>query len=304
MELGTGLAPIALAELYRTLRTSCARELEPRLALVDVDFDWLDEVIRGYERMWKWRLRYLDAIDDAFAPAGVSHDRIAAWVVAGLRAFGPSDVISSEAEIATRRALADVEAPQAIKEGNTRPAIVAWGLGQVVGGYDRALPVAFLQPVADISVQLAYEGLVHHVLGLPVGGGTWPEMLGSAVLWRACGLADGLRPQPGRLNVEASVNQLLAEMRDQVPLTVWRRWLSEWPEFKHIRDGLTHLAVGERGRYCFADVATRMQSAADVSLALTSATAFVGHQLALELSEEDPATIHLSDIEYELQAYE
>jgi len=286
------------------LRTSCVRELETRLALVNVDLDWLDEIIRGYERMWDWRLRYSDAEEDAFAPAGVNHDRIAAWIVAGLRGFGPSDVVSNDAEVATRRALAAVEAPAETKKRNTRPAIVAWGLGQVVGSYDRTLPVAFLQPISDPSVQLAYQGLVAHVLGLPVGSRTWPEMLGSAVLWRACGLADGLRPQPGKLNVEASVNQLLAEMRNLLPSTVLRRWAAEWPEFKHVRDGLTHLVAGERGRYCFADVAAKMQSAADVSLALTSATAFIGHQLATELFEEDPAAIHLSDIEYELQAYE
>ncbi|WP_369252416.1 hypothetical protein [Geodermatophilus amargosae] len=39
----------------------------------------------------------------------------------------------------------------------------------MVGDYNRALPVVFCEPLTDRSAQLAYEGLVRHVVKLPEG---------------------------------------------------------------------------------------------------------------------------------------
>ena len=66
------------------------------------------------------------------------------------------------------------EAPFDLVAQTTRPTFAAWGLRQVVGDYDRTLPVAFFVRPADESVALAYDGLVRHVLRLPDGDGEWP----------------------------------------------------------------------------------------------------------------------------------
>ncbi len=66
------------------------------------------------------------------------------------------------------------------------------------------------------------------------------------MLWRACGLADGLRPQSGRSNLEASVNALIAEMRRYVSPALRDQWAKEWPQYRNVRNGFTHVA-GENG---------------------------------------------------------
>lgn len=219
-----------------------------------------------------------------------------------LRGYGPSNEISQAVQQAVRDRTAG-DPPEVVRD-HSRVALVAWSLGQVVGEYDRSLPVVFCEPLADRSVQLAYEGLVRHVVGLPEVD-EWPEMLGSAVLWRACGLADGLRPQSGRSNLEASVNALIAEMRRYVSPAVLNQWAKEWREYKNVRNGFTHV-TGENGAYCFADVALRMRNRTEVALALTSATTFVGHSVANELLDSPPPRWQAvaDSLEWELQSYE
>ena len=168
------------------------------------------------------------------------------------------------------------------------------------------MPVAFFVQPADDSVALVADGLVQHVLGLPDGDGEWPEMLGSSILWRACGIADGLRPQTPRLNLAASVEGLIHEMRPVVQPMIADEWRREWGAYKDIRDAFTHVAAGERGLFCFADVATRMRDQEDVRIALTSVTHFVGHQVALELVDQDPAMAEVAarNVEFELEMYD
>lgn len=301
MELTVELVPVVLAELYRELQRSCRTQLEDRLGEIDRDLDWMDSTITQYDAMWAYRVGQPD-LDERYRPLSADHAALAAWIAAGLRGVGPSNEISQAVQQTIRdKTKAD---PPALVRSRTRVALIAWSLGQVTGEYDRSLPVVFCEPLADRSVQLAYEGLVQHVAALPEVD-QWPEMLGSAVLWRACGLADGLRPQPGRSNLAASVNALLAEMRRYVSAAVLSQWGREWPGYQDVRNGFTHVA-GENGKLCFEQVQSRMRTRDDVSLALTSATHFVGHSLASELLDSPPARWDAvaSSLEYELQAYE
>ncbi len=255
MELTVRLAPVVFAELYRELLRSCATHLSDQLANIDRDLEWLDLTIRRYDALWAYRLTLTDP-KDRYQPLDADHAALAAWIAAGLRGYGPSNEISQAVQQAVRERTAG-DPPELVRN-HSRVALVAWGLGQVVGDYDRSLPVVFCEPLTDRSVQLAYEGLVRHVVELPEVD-EWPEMLGSAVLWRACGLADGLHPQQnGKSNLEASVNALIAGMRRYVSPAVLDQWAKEWPEYRNIRNGFTHVA-GENGAYSFADVASRMR---------------------------------------------
>jgi hypothetical protein len=301
VELTVRLAPVVFAELYRELRHSCATHLQERLSDIDRDLEWLDATIRRYDALWAYRLTLTDP-QERYQPLETDHADLAAWIAAGLRGYGPSNEISQAVQHAIRDRTAG-DSPELVKN-HGRVALVAWSLGQVVGDYDRSLPVVFCEPFTDRSVQLAYEGLVRHVVELPEVD-EWPEMLGSAVLWRACGLADGLRPQSGRSNLEASVNALIAGMRRYVSPTLLDQWAKEWSEYKNVRNGFTHVA-GENGAYSFADVASRMRNRAEVALALTSATTFVGHSLAEELLDSPTARWQAvaDTLEGELQWYE
>lgn len=301
MDLTVRLAPVVFAELYREFKRSCRRQLEDRLAEIGRDLDWLDGTILQYEAMWAYRLAQPDP-EERYRALEVDHAALAAWVAAGLRGVGPSNEISQSLQQTIRdRTKAD---PQLLVRGCTRVVLVAWSLGQVIAEYDRSLPVVFCEPLADRSVQLAYEGLVQHVAALPEVD-QWPEILGSAVLWRACGLADGLRPQPVRSNLTASVSALLGEMKRYVSDAVLAQWRREWPGYQDVRNGFTHV-TGENGKLCFEQVQSRMRTRDDVSLALTSATHFVGHSLAGELLDSPPARWNAvaTTLEYELQAYE
>ncbi|MEV1114951.1 hypothetical protein AB0I91_07770 [Actinosynnema sp. NPDC049800] len=302
MELTARLAPVVFAELYQELQSSCATQMADRLADIDRDLDWLSLTIQRYEALWAYRLTLPDP-QERYQPLDADHAALAAWIAAGLRGYGPSNEINQAVQQAVRDRTAS-DPPELVRD-HSRVALVAWSLGQVVGDYDRSLPVVFCEPLADRSVQLAYEGLVQHVVGLPEVD-EWPEMLGSAVLWRACGLADGLRPQKGgRSNLEASVNELIAGMRRYVSSTVLLQWAKEWPEYTKVRNGFTHVA-GENGAYSFADVASRMRNRSEVAPALTSATTFVGHSLAEELLDSPLARWRavVDNLEWELQAYE
>lgn len=301
MELTVRLAPVAFAELYRELRRSCATYLDDRLADIDRDLEWLDATIRRYDALWAYRLTLTDP-KDRYQPLDTDHATLAAWITACQRGHGPSNEISQTVQHAIRDRTAG-DPPELVKD-HSRVTLVAWSLGQVVGDYDRALPVVFCEPLADHNVQLAYEGLVRHVVELPEVD-EWPEMLGSAVLWRVCGLADGLRPQPGRSNLEASVNDLIAGMRRYVSPAVLARWVQEWREYKDVRNGFTHV-TGENGVYCFADLASRMRNRTEVEIALTSATTFIGHNIAGELIDSPTAgwRAKADSLDWELQSYE
>jgi hypothetical protein len=301
VELTVQLVPVVFAELYREFQRSCRPQLEDRLAEIGRDLDWMSSVIDQYEAMWAYRLGQPD-LDERYRALDADHAALAAWLAAGLRGVGSSNEISQAVQ-QTIRDRTKVDPPVLVRS-RTRVTLVAWSLGQVIGEYDRSLPVVFCEPLSDRSVQLAYEGLVQHVAALPEVD-RWPEMLGSAVLWRACGLADGLRPQPGRSNLAASVNALLAEMRRYVSAAVLAQWGREWPGYQDVRNGFTHV-TSENGKLCFEQVQSRMRTRDDVSLALTSATHFVGHSVASELLDSPRARWEAvaATLEYELQAYE
>lgn len=301
MDLTVQLVPVVFAELYQEFQRSCRRQLEDRLAEIGRDLDWIDRTISQYEAMWEYRLAQPDP-EERYHALDAEHAALAAWVAAGLRGVGPSNEISQSLQQTIRdRTKAD---PPVLVRSRTRVVLVAWSFGQVIGEYDRSLPVVFCEPLADRSVQLAYEGLVQHVAALPEVD-QWPEMLGSAVLWRACGLADGLRPQPIRSNLAASVGALLGEMKRYVSAAVLAQWGREWPAYQDVRNGFTHV-TGENGKLCFEQVHSRMRTRDDVSLALTSATHFVGYSLAAELLDSPAARWDAvaTTLEYELQAYE
>jgi hypothetical protein len=275
--------------------------LDDRLAEIDRDRDWLEATIDRYEGMWQYR-QQLPSADERFEPLTPDHSALAAWITAGIRGFGRCLEVIQAVQRAIRDRTAD--GPPGILAATTRATIVAWGLGRIVGDYDRTLPVVFCEPPSDISVRLAYDGLVSHVLALPEVD-EWPEMLGSSILWRACGLADGLRPQTPNPNVEASLNALIAEIRPVVEPTVVSQWASDWRDYKDMRNGFTHVVAGDRGRYCFADLADKMRSRSEVAVALTSITNFVGHTVALQLQDDEPARwkVAADGLDWELEAF-
>ncbi len=215
MDLSCSLSPLVYGELYHRLLTDAEKRdsIEQRLDMLDRDFEWLAELKRLYQMYWRWQINN-QACGDPANLTGLTprHAQLAAWFTAPLRVLGPSaeftaQLVRSVVEAAAYDFPNIGRSPQPF-----RVSLVAWTVGQVCGDLDRAVPVIPAEMPDDNDVALAYRGLLEHIAALPNSETEqWPEMVGSAILWRIAGITEGLRPQP-KPYLQASLNALMARV--------------------------------------------------------------------------------------------
>ena len=109
-------------------------------------------------------------------------------------------------------------------------------------------------------------------------------MLGSAILWRVAGLADGLRPQE-LPNVRRSLGLLMHDLSPVIPRQQLDRLNHGWEEFVNARNSFTH--VNAQDGSGFADFANRMRSASEVREYVRAATYFMCNEIATRLANSD-----------------
>lgn len=289
MELTCELSPLVFAELYRLLLADdkTRRRVEHRVAEAEGDPSWLEDAERRYRDWWCWQVEN-QAFGDiqGTSPAELRDAQLATWLIAPLRALGRSSEFGAELQRAVNLA-ARAEFPGA---GYHLPAqyqasVVAWTLGRVCGELDRTVPVVPAEVPEDQHVAAAYDGLLHHVSALSDSPDPWPEMAGSAIIWRVGGIADGLRPQYPKPNLAASLGQLMTDLKPVVPPGVHASLSRGWGHFRDARNSFTHVAA--RDGIGFADFVGHMRCAADVRAYLEAATYFVCNEVAMNLSTDD-----------------
>jgi hypothetical protein len=288
VELTCELSPLVYAELYRLLLADDAmrQRVEDRLDDARADASWLGEAERLYRRSWESQIES-EAFGDIrkTSPADPRDAQLATWLIAPLRALGSSTQFSADLQREVNLA-ARVRFP----EFNDRlpdqyqASVIAWTLGRVCGELDRSFPVILAEVPDDTHVAAAYEGLLHHVSTLTYGPNPWPEMAGSAVVWRVGGIADGLRPRDPN-NLRASLDLLMSALRPVVPPVLYTELNASWNDFVEARNGLTHVAP--RDGLGFADFAKRMRAAEEVRTYVQAATYFVCNEVAMSLAAGD-----------------
>lgn len=288
MELTCELSPLIYAELYRLLLADDAmrQRVEDRLTKAGADASWLGAAERLYRRSWEWQIEY-EAVGDIrkTSPTDPRDAQLATWVIAPLRTLGPSTQFSAdlqrEVNLAARARFPGFN--DRLPE-QYQASVIAWTLGRVCGELDRSFPVVLAEIPDDTHVAAAYDGLLHHVRTLSDGSDPWPEMAGSAVVWRVGGIADGLRPREPN-NLRASLDLLMSALKPVVPPVLHAEFNAGWNGFVDARNGLTHVAP--RDGLGFADFAKRMRTAEKVRTYLQAATYFVCNEVAMSLAADD-----------------
>jgi hypothetical protein len=289
MELTVELSPLAYAELYRhlyaepTLRASTAARIEQ----AGGDGETLRKLEVGYQALWRSQVDLADGDPAQLWGLDDRHAQLATWLLAGHRdRHVPSQELAAIVLRSVGEAYMATFGATSLPE-SFRPTVIAWTLGQIRGGHDTSLPAISAVTPPDPDVTLAYAGLVTHLLGLPIGDNPWPEVAGSAVLWRAAGVVNGLYPQP-RGDLHKSIAEAMDLVGDVIPDYMLRQLSSHWNEFRLVRNGLTHVAKARNG-YSFCEVADRACTWEQVRLAITGITHFVFNRVALHLLESPDA---------------
>jgi hypothetical protein len=289
VELVVELSPLAYAELYKqllsepTLRATTATRIEQ----AGGDTEALSQLEGGYRALWRSQVELADGDPAQLWALDDRHARLATWLLAGQRDLRmPSQELAATVLRRVGEAFIAMFGLTSLPE-SFRPTVIAWTLGQVRGDHDTSFPAISAVTPPDPDVTLAYAGLVMHLLSLPVGGNPWPEVAGSAVLWRAAGVVNGLYPQP-RGDLHKSIAEAMDLVNDVIPQHMLRQLGSHWNEFRLIRNGLTHVAKARNG-YSFCEVADRACSWDQVRLAITGITHFVFNSIALHLLESPDA---------------
>lgn len=288
MELTCELSALTYAEMYRLIAADrpMRERLDYRLSILNRDASWLDEAEQTYRAFWEWEVE--QAHGDVATTGVVSgrHAELATWLIAPLRSLGPSADFSAD----LARTVSDSVRQQFPDAGRVpehfRIGIVAWTVGRVCGELDRTYPLLPAELPPDEDVSAAYAGLLEHVAALRYSADPWPEMLGSAILWRVAGIAEGLRPQPAQASLPASLGLLMKEARPVLPEALHSKLSREWDEFRLVRNSFTHVTP-VHGGYGFAAVEDRMRCADDVTTYLAGATYFVCNEVAVRLAETD-----------------
>jgi hypothetical protein len=286
VDLSCSLSPLIYAKLYHRLLTDRDKRssTEQRLELLARDMEWLAELQRLYETYWRWQVEN-EARGDPAELSGVSprHAQLATWFAAPLRIHGPSTEFTAELVCSVIESAKQDFPEMGRPPTPLRVAVVAWTLGQVCGDLDRSVPIVPAEMPNDDNIALAYSGLLEHVADLPRSEShLWPEMIGSAIVWRIAGIADGLRPQP-RPDLAASINALMAEVRNLMPGPLRADLYDEWMDFRLMRNGFTHVAKAEDG-YGFSEVFERARKAEDVRLFLNAVTHFICSEVSQALA--------------------
>lgn len=305
MELRCELSPLVYAVLYQKLAADTNRHrrdlIEERLNDIGWEADWLGEAATAYEAKWQ------EQIKDAASLSGLptDHAELATWLLAALRSTGPSSDFGSELRAAVNeRALHEITPSPAEVPPHCRPELAGWTLGMVIGGIDWGLPLILAVPVEDPNVQAAYEGLVEYVLHLEHVAEPWPEMVGSATLWRGSGLAEALKPGE---RAASAIEGLLNEARKAFPDHQRRDLQRHFQDFIEARNALTHVIDNPRRRNFvhFKDKARGWESHAQRTV--LGVTNFVGLQVSEEMLNSARGTAWArkwtNEMEWDLKIY-
>ena len=160
------------------------------------------------------------------------------------------------------------------------------------------------QDPADPNVALAYQGMTEHVVTLFNHPQPWPEMMGTATLWRTSGLAEGLRPEAGK--PADAIGQLMAELKPLMAPYTWADLNKHWRDFIEKRNALTHVGA-IAGRQRFADCADSATDWEKVRPTVLGLTHFICQQVSRELEESDMGVVHAGiwdTMQWDLYVYE
>jgi hypothetical protein len=307
VELSCELSPLVFAELYRLMaRPQYVELLVERLYLHDRDHDWLSEAAIVYDDFWQSELAVLP--DGGAASVGLSreHALLATWLLAALRPLGESTGFSGELRrLVAERLACDFPEMRSLPTCFV-PSVVCWTLGAVVGDFDVNYPVLPAYLPSDPDVSLAYYGLVEHLVHLGALGEVRPEVMCTAVLWRAAGLAEGLRPETK--NPSAALSMLMREIQPMMPEIPWERLRKHWIDFPDRRNVLTHLKTAEGGQISFQDSADIAKLQGDLLDTIIGISHFVCHEVSTELSDDTGQVVRSGlwdeQLWYEIQTYD
>src|SRR5262249_19192852 len=141
----------------------------------------------------------------------------------------------------------------------------------------------------DPDVALAYSGLVAHLVNLQEVQQPWPEVAGSANLWRTAGIIDGLKTHP-QDSLKAAIDEAMAQLRDVTTETFRYELDQHWDDFKKARNTLTHICNIRNG-YKFREVAERSVRWEEFQLSVRGVTYFLFSDISFRITEEE----HLLD---------
>ena len=285
MELTCDLAPLSYVALYQALtsETSWRKAADERLEEFG-GIDLLRELQTGYQALWDLQIKQSNGDVGQLWTVDTRHAMLATWVLAGLRRLRrPSEELS-----ARTRSIVDEEVLKCFGHVRypdlIRPIVLAWTLGQVRGRLDARVPAVPAIAPFDPDVALAYSGLVAHLLDLQEVRQPWPEVAGSANLWRTAGIIDGIKTHPGA-NLMAAIKEAMKQLSD-VTTEAFRHELEEqWADFKDARNALTHIS-GNRVGYRFREVIERSVRWDEFQLSVRGITYFLFSDISFRLTEE------------------
>lgn len=306
MDLTCRLSPLVYAELYSLLAENgkLADGLDRRLNEIDLDLEWLGTSVTAYNDHWASSAQWTDGNGpDHRAALSEDHALLASWLLASLRNQGPCDDLSREltSRVADRR---NREVPQVkVFPSSLEPRIIAWTLGMVVGRFDVNFPVVPAQMPVDHEVELAYRGFVEHIVHLGEIPDPWPEVMCSSTLWRAAGLAEGLRPDAN--GPDEAINHLMVAIRQLTPAHQYERLRKHWIGFVSHRNALTHVAP-KAGQPRFSDAVNVARASEHVAPTVLGITSFVFEMISTELSGPASGAVYpglWDQLKYEIGAF-
>ncbi len=306
MALSCDLSPLAYQALYEAIaaQSDLRSAAVARIKQTGGDQETLHALSSAYNSLWELQLKQAAGNPTKLWPMDERHARLATWLLAFLRRRlkRPSEEFSAH----LRKIVADEMHARfglVTPSDAFQPTVIAWTLGQVRGRLDVSLPAIPATAISDPDVALAYTGLIVHLLDLQGVDQPWPEVAGSASLWRSAGIIDGLKTQPG-YQLAPAIKEAMQQARDVIPPLVASVLSAHWTEFQVMRNGLTHV-WGTSKQYTFRELATRVGQWRDIELSIRGITYFVFSEVSLSVLEdpEFDANQLLDDIFRELSSY-
>jgi hypothetical protein len=287
VELNCKLAPLVYADLYELLASddTLRPRVEERLETLGREPSWLDEAARAYRASWEMEVQQAGNDPSQVLLVPLKEAQLATWIMAPLRATGASATFSAELSKRVAKGARQGFATMGRLPQEYRCTVIAWTLGRLCGDVDNSAPVVPADFPADPHVAEAYVGLLEHVCGLDPNLDPWPEMVGSSILWRVAGIAQGLWPLP-QPNLRSSLDWLMRGARLVMPSGFHAELTEDWHEFVAVRNGFTHVAKTLDG-YGFAEVVGRMRSADEVRNYLRATTYFVCDSVSKQFADSE-----------------
>ncbi|WP_157535922.1 hypothetical protein [Microbacterium sp. Root166] len=292
-ELSCRLSPLVYNVLYRRLADDADAHaaLEPRLAEIELDLEWLDSAAEAYGRKWSSNVELLntgvpaDEIQRLEAP----HALLASWILTALRRRGSSDDFSAamRSEILAHLDTDEQDVSELGGREEFSPVIVGWTFGMVVqNDIDLNLPAIPATPIKNKHIAAAYEGLVRHVAALRLEAEPWPDLVGTSTLVRGVGLAEALRPEEG--SARAAIKALLRESARYVPSPVQTTLANHWDRGDIIgkRNAVVHIMPTSSGGLPFLDVMNPADNWGKIKPTIQGITQFIFQEVARELADE------------------